>query len=134
MNIIKLPDEQEVIKAMNDDEPMICAISFDGNTAILSALDYGFEHNLLIGKAGYQETDIDKFFRIVFDKKGADWTFACPPDYKQIQLKPYRIKTFYKDGISVIAEFLSEIGYCVGVNIPERYRRHFNIVFGESSL
>lgn len=129
MEIIKLPDEQTVLDAVKNNEPMIAAISTDGKTAVMSPLDYGFEHHILISKADYKETDIDKFFRIVFDKDGADWTFVCPPDYKNIALKNYRIKTFYKDGLSVIGEFLSIVGYCVGVSIPKRYKRHFEMIY-----
>lgn len=134
MEIIKLPDKQTVIEAMQNDEPMIAAIKTDGKVAVLAPLDYGFEHNILISKAGYNQSDIDKFFRIVFDENGADWTFVCPPDYKNISLKSYRIKTFYKDGLSEIGEFLSTVGYCIGINIPARYKRHFDMMFDEHNL
>ena len=53
------------------------------------------EHHILLMKAGYKDTDIDKFFRIVLDKSGADWTFICPPDYKNIPFKDKRIEAFY---------------------------------------
>ena len=87
MKILNLPDEQAVLDAISQNESLIAAISTDGKTAVMSPLDYGFEHHILISKADYKETDIDKFFRIVFDKDGADWTFVCPPDYKNIALK-----------------------------------------------
>ena len=133
MEIVKLPNEQAVLDAMQLDEPMMAVIKTDGSTAILSPLDYGFEHHILIAKAGYKETDIDNYFRIIFDKSGADWTFVCPPDYKNISLKNYRIKTFYKDGIAEIGDFLSIVGYCVGINIPKRYQRHFNMIYGDEN-
>ena len=122
VEIIKFPDEQSVIEAMQNDELMISAIRTDGKTAVLAPLDYVFKHNILIAKAGYNQTDIDKFFRIIFDRNGANWTFVCPSDYKDISHKLYRIKTFYKDGLSKIGEFLSAIGYCISINIPERYK------------
>ena len=134
MEIIKLPDKKTVIEAMQNNEPMITAIRNDGKVAILAPLDYGFEHNILIAKAGYNQTDIDKFFRIIFDENGADWIFVCPPDYKNISLKSYRIKKFYKDGLLEIGEFLSTIGYYIDINIPARYKRHFNMMFDENNL
>lgn len=81
MNIIKYPSEEAVNAAMARDEPMLAAISFDGKTAIMGQIDDVVEHHILLMKAGFRSTDIDKFFRIVFDRDGADWTFTCPPDY-----------------------------------------------------
>lgn len=82
MHIIKSPSEEEVNKAITADEPLLSVISFDGQTAVMSQIDDAVEHNILLMKNGYKDTDIDKFFRIVLDKSGADWTFVCPPDYK----------------------------------------------------
>lgn len=126
MNTIKHPSEEAVNKAIAEDEPLLALISFDGKTAIISQIDEAMEHHILLMKAGYNDTDIDKFFRIVLDKSGADWTFVCPPDYKGIQFKDKRIEAFYKDGFAVISEFLHSIGYLVGINIPKRYSRHLN--------
>ncbi len=126
MNIIKYPSEEDVNKAMAADEPLLAVMSFDGKTAIMSQIDEAMEHHILLMKAGYKDTDIDKFFRIVLDKSGADWTFICPPDYKNIPFKDKRIEAFYKDGFAVISDFLHSIGYLVGINIPKRYRRHFD--------
>ena len=103
-------------------------ISFDGEKAIMSQIDEAVEHNLLLMNCGYNNTDIDKFFRIVLDKSGADWTFVCPPDYKNIPYKDKRIEAFYKDGFNVISGFLHDIGYLVGINIPKRYRRHMDVM------
>ncbi len=124
MNLIKYPSEETVNHAMLTDEPLLALISFDGSTAIISQLDEAVEHHILLMKAGYNDTDIDKFFRIVLDRSGADWTFVCPPDYKGIQFKDKRIEAFYKDGFAVISDFLHSIGYLVGIDIPKRYRRH----------
>ena len=86
-------------------------ISFDGKTVITSQIDEAVEHHILLMKTGFKDTDIDKFFRIVLDSDGADWTFVCPPDYKNI-----------------ISDVLHELGYMVGINIPRRYRRHLNML------
>lgn len=101
MNIIKYPTEDAVNKAMAADEPLLVLISFDGQTAIMSHIDEAVEHHILLMNAGFKDTDIDKFFRIILDKSGADWTFICPPDYKNIPYKDKRIEAFYKDGFAV---------------------------------
>lgn len=134
MNIIKYPSEESVNKAIADDEPMLAVISFDGKTAIISQIDEAMEHHILLMKAGYKNTDIDKFFRIVLDKSGADWTFICPPDYKNIPFKDKRIEAFYKDGFAIISDFLHSIGYLVGIDIPKRYRRHFDAMNSDNSI
>jgi len=85
----------------------------------------------LLQKAGRSGADIDKYFRIVFDKSGADWTFICPSDYRNISNKTLRIESFYKDGFEVISKFLSAFGYSdavKGINIPGRYQRHMKIL------
>lgn len=133
MEIKKFPDNNSVNKAVSADEPLLAVISFDGKSAIVSHIDEAVEHHILLSKAGLSDSDIDKYFRIVFDKSGADWTFVCPPDYKNIPFKDKRIEAFYKDGFSVISEFLHSIGYLVGINIPKRYRRHLNILGDEKS-
>jgi hypothetical protein len=132
MNIIKYPSEEAVAKAMTADEPLLVLISFDGQTAIMSQIDEAMEHHILLMNAGFKDTDIDKFFRIVLDRSGADWTFICPPDYKNIPFKDKRIEAFYKDGFAVISGFLHSIGYLVGINIPKRYRRHLDVLSSET--
>ncbi|MBO5265457.1 MAG: hypothetical protein J6A93_05810 [Ruminococcus sp.] len=134
MKIIKYPSEESVNEAVKADEPMLALISFDGKTAIMSQIDEAVEHHILLTKAGYKDTDIDKFFRIVLDKSGADWTFICPPDYKNIPFKDKRIEAFYKDGFTEISDFLHSIGYLVGINIPKRYRRHFDAVNNDNII
>lgn len=52
----------------------------------------------------------------------------CPPDYKNIADKTCRVKQFYKDGFSVMSDVLQQMGFVVGINIPKRYRRHFDIM------
>lgn len=133
MNIIKFPSAESVNKAVSADEPLLAVISFDGKTAVVSQIDEAVEHHILLMKSGFKETDIDKFFRIVLDKSGADWTFVCPPDYKNIPYKDKRIEAFYKDGFAVISDFLHSVGYLVGINIPKRYRRHFDIMSDDNS-
>ena len=131
MNIIKYPTAQDADTAMSENEPMLVLISFDGETVVISQIDEAVEHHILLAKAGFPSTDIDRYFRIVLDKDGADWTFVCPPDYKGISDKQRRITAFYKDGFSVISEVLSNLGYMVGINIPKRYRRHFDYMMSE---
>lgn len=131
MKIIKYPSGEEVEKAITQKEPMLILISFDGKTVIMSHIDEAVEHHILLMKAGFSDKDIDKYFRIILDHEGADWTFICPPDYKNIRDKTRRIKQFYKDGFTVISDVLQQIGFMVGINIPKRYRRHFDIMMEE---
>lgn len=128
MNIIKYPSETEVNNTIKQKEPLLMLISFDGETVIMSHIDEAVEHHILLMKAGFSDKDIDKYFRLVLDSESADWTFVCPPDYKNISDKTRRIKQFYKDGFAVISDVLQELGLMVGINIPRRYRRHFEIL------
>ena len=127
MNIIKYPTSEDVDRAIADREPLLVLISFDGKTVIMSHIDEVMEHHILLLKAGFSDRDIDKYFRLVLDEDGADWTFVCPSDYKNIADKTRRIKQFYKDGFSVMSDVLQQMEFVVGVNIPKRYRRHFDI-------
>ena len=128
MQIIKYPSEADVNNAISHKEPLLVLISFDGKTVIMSHIDEVVEHHILLMKAGFSDRDIDKYFRLVLDDESADWTFVCPPDYKNISDKTRRIKQFYKDGFAVISDVLQELGFMVGINIPKRYRRHFDML------
>ena len=131
MNVIKYPSEADVNNAVSNKEPLLVLISFDGKTVIMSLIDEAVEHHILLLKAGFSDKDISRYFRLVLDDEGADWTFVCPPDYKGISDKTRRIKQFYKDGFAVISDVLQELGLMVGINIPRRYRRHFDIMNDE---
>lgn len=128
MKITRINDYETVENAIAKDEPMIAVIDFKGESAFVSHLDDGVEHHILLAKAGQNQNDIDKYFRIIFDKESASWTFICPPDYKGITDKTRRIATFYRDGFSVISAFLAEFGYLVEITIPKRYRRHIEML------
>lgn len=126
MNIIKYPSSETVDKAIKNDDPILMLVSFDGTEVIISCIDDTVEHWVLLSQTGHDPSDIDKYFRVVVDKNGADWTFVCPPNYKGIPDKLRRLKAFYKDGFDTISDALLEIGYMVGINIPTRYRRHWD--------
>ena len=128
MNITYYPDKENVSAAMNQDEPLLVLVSFSGEQVIISQIDEAVEHHILLRKVGLPDTDIDKYFRIVLDRSGADWTFVCPPDYCGMTRKDKRIERFFKDGMTVIPEALKELGYDVPVEIPKRYRRHFDMM------
>ncbi len=127
MEIIKYyggdTDKNEFIN--HDSEPLMAVISHDGSQAVVSLLDEGCEHHILLAKA-LDSYEIDKYFRIIFDDEGADWTFVCPPDYKGITNKEKRIEQFFNDGVDIITEFLKAIDYNVPINVPKRYRRHMD--------
>ena len=128
MTIIKYPSEEAVNQAIQKDEPLLVLISYNEERVIISSVDDAPEHHILLKLAGLSELDIDQYFRIVLDKSGADWTFVCPPDYKGITNKQYRLSQFYKDGFTAISHALSELGYLVGINIPTRYQRYFDML------
>lgn len=124
MKYIYYPSEAEAVNALENGSPMLMLVSFDGKEIIIGEVDLAMEHHILLAKIDRKSVDIDKYFRIVFDKEGADWTFTCPPDYKSISDKDKRISQYYKDGFITIAEALQSIGYLIGISIPKRYQRH----------
>ena len=128
MNITYYPDKESVTAAMEQDEPLLVLISFDGEQVITSQIDEAVEHHILLRKVDLPDTDIDKYFRLVLDHSGADWTFVCPPDYSKVTRKDKRIEQFFKDGMTIIPKTLKAIGYDVTVEIPKRYRRHFDMM------
>ncbi len=128
MEIIKYPNEKDFDSAAANDEPLLVLVSFDGSRIIASQIDEAVEHHILLKKAGFPDTDIDKYFRLVVDKSGADWTFVCPEGYSSITRKDKKIESFFKDGMRIIPDALKQIGYDVPIEIPKRYRRHFDIM------
>lgn len=131
MNLIKYPSLEALDGAVKEHDPLLVLITFNGETAIAAPIDIAMEHHILLEKCGLKSTDIDKYFRIVLDEDGADWTFVCPPDYKGITDKTRRIREFYKDGFSIIPQVTSALGFMVGIDIPRRYRRHFDMMGDE---
>lgn len=128
MEIIKYPNALEVDKAILEDEPLLILISFDGETVIMSHIDEAVEHHILLMKAGFKDTDIDKYFRLVYTNQGSDWTFICPSNYKNILIKEKRIERFYNDGFSIITDTLKKLNLNTNIEIPRRYRRHLNLL------
>lgn len=134
MEITMYPSAAVIAAAAERDDPLMAVIAFDGKTAIVAEMDEAVEHHILLMKAGFRGTEIDQYFRIIFDREGANWTFICPPDYKNIPYKDRRIERFYKDGFAAISEFLHQMGYLVGINIPKRYRRHLDVIMGDGTV
>lgn len=128
MNIIKYPCDSVVNHYLGSSEPLMMLVSFDESTAIISHLDDAVEHHILLAKAGLNAADIGKYFRVIFDKDSADWTFVCPSNYKGISNKSKRLSEFYKNGCTAISSALAELGYFVDLKIPKRYRRHFDML------
>ncbi len=128
MTLVPYPSQEAVDTAIAEREPLLVLVSFDGAEALVSQIDEAMEHHILLFKLGRKSTDLDRYIRIVLDDEGADWTFVCPPDYKGIRDKRRRLEEFYKDGFAIIPEALSRLGYMVGINIPRRYRRHFDML------
>ena len=51
-----------------------------------------------------------------------------PENYSSIARKDKKIKEFFKDGMRIIPAALKQIGYDVPIEIPKRYRRHFDLM------
>lgn len=122
------PDELHVNEAMQLNDPLLMLVSYDGNEILLANIDDAFEHHILLKKLNYKETEIDRFFRVVLNHQGADWTFVCPRNYKGIMNQEKRVKTFCNDGVTQISKAIQAIGYSAEIQIPQRYRRHFNLL------
>lgn len=131
MEYVYYPSKEEVEKYYGTDETMMMLVSFDSEKAVIAPAVETFEHHTLLAQVGIRETEIDRYFRIVFDNAAADWTFVCPSDYRGITEKQKRIAEFYKDGFRCISQALAGIGYFVELRIPKRYRRHFDIMSGK---
>ena len=121
MQKIYYPDEQSVKNAMRADDPLLLLVSHDGQRLIVSGIDDAGEHIILLRLAGFRDSDLDNYYRLVVNRDGADWTFVCPPDYQNITDKSKRIQQFYKDGFRTIPQALEAIGYLVGIDIPRRH-------------
>ena len=122
------PDEATVRTAMDNDDPLLVLVSYDRKELFAACVDDALEHSILLAKLGRRETEIDSFFRIVLNKGGADWTFACPVEYKNIPDREHRISQFYSDGIEIITEGILALGYNCKIDIPSRYRRHLKAI------
>ncbi len=132
MRIVYYPDEQTVRKAIDADDPLLVLIAHDISEALVSNIDDSMEHVILMRQLNRSELDIDKYFRIVLNRAGADWTFVCPSNFKGIRDRNRRIEAFYNEGIDAISVATKALGYEVNVNIPVRYRRHFNSLSDQS--
>ncbi len=128
MDIKYYPDKQTIVDVQQVDDPLLMCVSHDGNTILLASADDVGEHIIMIRKFEYAESDLDKFYRVVINQEGADWTFVCPSNYKGIDNKDARILAFYSDGVLAIGKAIKEIGYDCPIEIPKRYRRHFTML------
>lgn len=109
MKIIYHPNKQTVEKAMQVDDPLLALIKHDLSELLLSNIDDGGEHIILLRLLNRSEYDLDKYYRVIINSDGADWTFVCPSDYKGISNREKRMERFYNDGIKTIRKALDEI-------------------------
>ena len=134
MNILKFPSAEAADRALQRGDVLLLLISFDGETVLIAPAEEAEEHHILLEKAARaglipgDSRDIDRYFRVVADPDGADWTFVCPPDYRGIPDKTRRIAAFYDDGFQAIFDTLKALNLRVGINIPRRYRRHLQFL------
>lgn len=109
MNIIKYPSDEAVNEAVKNDSRFIAAVSLDGSSAYVGALDDAGDHIALLEAFG--EENPSAFFRVSFDSLTAEWTFSCPKKYKGIEQDTQRMAEYYRDGLRVLPEFLVMFGY-----------------------
>lgn len=128
MRFVFYPSEESVRSIISQNEPILLLISFDQAETLIAVADEVVEHTIMLRKMNRSELDIDKYYRVVANGSGADWTFVCPSDYKGIKDKRRRIEKFYNDGFEAISKTLKKIGCKVSIEIPLRYRRHLDMI------
>lgn len=128
MKIEYFPNKDSVDEAARTDDPLLVMVAHDQSKVLIANIDDVGEHIILLRKLGYSEDDLDRYFRLVVNSEGADWTFVCPSSYKGIRDKAKRIERFYRDGVDVIKKALEELGFDVEITIPPRYRRHLDFM------
>ena len=128
MEILYYPDKKTTEAAMKADSPLLVLISHDGKKILTAPIDDSLEHLILLKQLGFPEKDLDKYFRVVVNKAGADWSFVYPSEYKGIPGKERRIQQFYKDGFKTIPCALKKFSYDVPLEIPKRFRRHISML------
>ena len=108
MKTIKHPFADSVDSAVKNDLPMLAAISFSGETAIVAPSESVCCHEELLGEFG---VGAKSFFLLRFNSRTADWSFDCPDEYKYISQRSEQLAEYYKDGARIIPEFLVMFGY-----------------------
>ena len=48
----------------------------------------------MIRLAKFEDIDLDKYFRLVVNKDGANWIFVCSSNYENMSNKSKRIQRF----------------------------------------
>ncbi len=117
MDIIRYPSDEAVNEAVKNDTPLLAAIFTDRSAAVVCPMEEAGEHSILLMNAGYSGTDTERCFRILFDSQSASWSFVCPKDYKDIPDRQTALGEFYRDGLAVIPEFLTLMGYFTQIKI-----------------
>ena len=110
-------------KAIEENEPVLILVPFDDEVVLIGHIDDAVEHHILLSKLGYNSLDIDKYYRIIADKDGVNWTFVCPSDYMNIQNRDKRLDSFYNNGETAILDVVKHLGLSTEINIPKRYQR-----------
>ena len=126
MQIVAIPNQKRIDESKRNDDPLLALVSFDDERIIVGNIDDCLEHHILLKMAGLPEADLKKYFRIIVNKSGASWTYVCPGTYLGIKNREFRLKKHYENGIDEITKALKLLDYDVPIDIPQRYRRHFN--------
>ncbi|HBB72471.1 MAG TPA: hypothetical protein DCZ71_07700 [Ruminococcus sp.] len=117
MEIIRYPSEKAVNEAVREDQMLMAAIFTDRSAAVVCPLKDVSDHSSLLMCAGFSPGDADNCFRILFSSASADWQFMCPRSYKDNTDRESALGEFYRDGLAVIPEFLTLMGYFTQIKI-----------------
>lgn len=117
MEILKLPDPETVNDAVRADSPLVAAIAFDGSRAAVIPAAYFGGYELFALSAGIRGEGA--YFKLAFNSHTADWSFDCPEHYAYIYEPEERTAAYYRDGLSMIPEFLMMLGYFSKLNIKD---------------
>lgn len=116
MEIIRFPDSERVNLAVQLDERFTAVILPEDGVAVVAPEPEISDYDLLLSAAGFFGK---KGFNIRFDSNTARWDFACPKKYKCIEDEEERRSEYYRDGLAVIPEFLTLMGYFASIKIND---------------
>lgn len=103
-------------------ETLLAVISFDGERVIVGHVDECMEHHILLSKVGLPATDIDRYFRIVFDREGRTGRSSARRITGESAIRRVASRNFTKTVLPRSPAPAS--GLFVDIRIPKRYQRH----------
>ncbi len=111
MDIIRFPDPGAVNETVAEDRKLIASVLCSGEAAAVCPADEISDHSLLLASCGIFGTQARECFRVRFDSSFAEWEFDCPAAYQGESDRQAALGSFYRDGLRIIPEFLTLMGY-----------------------